>query len=196
VKITGTSEPGSKVYINDALVSDADGSFNYEWPLKVGENKITVKTVDPSGNEMSETYTITKEKEEVSPTESIKGSNNLILAIILLIVGIAVGAIVGYVAGKPKKQAPPEEQAPSRPSKPAREEQPPRREAPRAAPAPAPAKAEVKAAPKKEAPAPKPEPKSEPKPEPKSEPKKDAPKKEASKNKTDADLDEILKGLK
>ncbi|MFH1958746.1 MAG: Ig-like domain-containing protein [Patescibacteria group bacterium] len=52
VTIKGTTEPQSKVFINDRLVyAKSDGSFSMNYELEDGENKLKFRAVDKGGNE-------------------------------------------------------------------------------------------------------------------------------------------------
>jgi len=56
VTITGTTESGSTLTINDRIVPVADDdSFTYPYQLNNGENNLTLKSVDKAGNETNST---------------------------------------------------------------------------------------------------------------------------------------------
>lgn len=47
VKVSGKTEPGSKVFINNAqIIADREGNFNIDQPLNEGDNDILIKAVD------------------------------------------------------------------------------------------------------------------------------------------------------
>lgn len=51
--IQGKTDPKVSVSINDLrAIVDIEGNFSYRFPLKNGENKITVKAIDEAGNKM------------------------------------------------------------------------------------------------------------------------------------------------
>lgn len=54
IKITGKTDPGARVTVNDfwAITSD-NGDFYYMFPLKDGGNNLKIKSVDEAGNEKS-----------------------------------------------------------------------------------------------------------------------------------------------
>ncbi|MBI3559247.1 hypothetical protein HY085_02530 [Candidatus Gottesmanbacteria bacterium] len=59
--VTGTTDPGTTVSINDRLtIVDSRGKFSYQLNLKDGENKITVVATDPAGNQTKKELTATK----------------------------------------------------------------------------------------------------------------------------------------
>jgi hypothetical protein len=106
VRITGTSEAGAKIYINDvAIPTNTDGSFSYDYVLKMGKNTITVKSVDPAGNDKISTFTATRTDATQYDMMSLLG-----LGIVLLIVGLVIGLIVGMMMGKPKAAAAPKDE--------------------------------------------------------------------------------------
>jgi hypothetical protein len=58
--IKGTTDSGSSVTINDRIVSvDETGKFQYTLTLSGGENKFTVKSVDPAGNSVEKELKLT-----------------------------------------------------------------------------------------------------------------------------------------
>ena len=60
MEIKGSTEADSTVTINDKFVSvDESGAFISRYSLNNGENKITIKSIDRSGNENSKDLTIT-----------------------------------------------------------------------------------------------------------------------------------------
>lgn len=60
VTIKGTTDAGSKVYINDRLVfPSSDGSFSTQQTVIDGKNELTIKAVDEAGNETQTKLTIT-----------------------------------------------------------------------------------------------------------------------------------------
>ena len=51
LSVTGKTDPGVKVTINDFwAIVDEEGSFSYSFPLQNGENKITFTATDEAGN--------------------------------------------------------------------------------------------------------------------------------------------------
>lgn len=51
VKVSGKTEPGIKVFVNDTqLILNSDGSFNMDQSLNDGENILTIKAVDGASN--------------------------------------------------------------------------------------------------------------------------------------------------
>ncbi len=53
--ISGRVKKGALVFINGQPVPvDAEGKFNYEIPLKKGKNIVTIRVIDPAGNESVE----------------------------------------------------------------------------------------------------------------------------------------------
>jgi len=187
--ITGTSEPGAKVYINDvAIPVNADGTFSYKLILKEGKNKVAMKAVDPAGNEKTDNFSVIYTDEKQYAMSMV-----LILGIVLMIIGLIIGVVVGRMMARPKAR-PPSEGYPSAPARtvPKTEETAFTPEEGPEEPEPAPPKTEPKVAPKIE---PKPEPKVEPKPAPKVEPKP-APKVEPKPAaKDEGSLDDLLKNL-
>lgn len=64
VHVTGRTENAVSVTINEKEVTpEADGSFSYDVPLKVGENEIVVKAVSESGAGTAKIFTVTREGE-------------------------------------------------------------------------------------------------------------------------------------
>lgn len=52
ISVTGKTDKGAKVYVNDRLVfPDSEGSFKSQFSLQNGENEIKIKAVDEAGNE-------------------------------------------------------------------------------------------------------------------------------------------------
>ncbi len=63
VIIKGQTEQETRVFINDiSVVVLADGSFEYQYFLKEGENKIIIKAVDKAGNSTEKELTVIKEQ--------------------------------------------------------------------------------------------------------------------------------------
>ena len=59
-EIIGTTEPGSKVYINGRLVlPNSEGTFSYRYQLKEGGNTLELRVVDQAGNESSQELSVT-----------------------------------------------------------------------------------------------------------------------------------------
>lgn len=59
-EIKGTTQPGSKVYINERLVlPNSDGEFSHRFRLAEGENKLEIRSVDQAGNETQQEITVT-----------------------------------------------------------------------------------------------------------------------------------------
>ena len=116
VTITGTSEAGASIFINDVEIPvSADGSFTYDLVVADGKNTVVIKAVDAAGNEDTETLTITREV----PVEGMAMSLAIGLGIILLIVGLLVGLVAGRMAAKPKGPEPrgfPEEEEEEEPT--------------------------------------------------------------------------------
>jgi hypothetical protein len=175
--ITGTSETGAKVYVNDVIIPvGTDGSFSYKLIVKEGKTTVTVKAVDLAGNEKTSTFTANYTNPKQFDLGTLLG-----LGIVLMIVGLLVGLVVGRMMAKPKAKPPMEEdEAGPEPeiTKPAPKTEEPEEtpftpeEEPEETPAPPPPKVEPKVEPKPEPkPAPKPEPKPEPKPGPTAKPK-------------------------
>lgn len=55
VKISGNTEPGVKVYINDSqVVVDKDGNFSTDQQINEGDNSITIKAIDAASNTTEE----------------------------------------------------------------------------------------------------------------------------------------------
>lgn len=65
VAVKGTTEAGAKIFVNETEVTNKEGAFEKIITLKTGENKITVKAKDDSGNSAEKTITITKEGKAV-----------------------------------------------------------------------------------------------------------------------------------
>jgi hypothetical protein len=87
--ISGRTEPGSTVTVNDETVTvAADGSFSYEAILQMGDNAYYLKAVDQGGHSADHTIIIKREKYETGGTGD-DGSN-------LLLYG-ALGAVVVVV---------------------------------------------------------------------------------------------------
>ena len=191
VTITGTSEPGAKVYVNDVIIPvGTDGSFSYKLILKEGKTSVTVKAVDPAGNEKTSVFTTNYTNPKQYDLGTLLG-----LAIVLMIIGLILGLVVGMVMGRRKAKPPMEETTyPKAPAKPAPQEEAGFTPEEEPVEKPAPPKVEPKPAPKPE---PKPEPKVEPKPEPKPMPKAAPDAKPAGKltPETDNSLNELLKNL-
>lgn len=60
ISVKGTTDAGTKVYINDRVIfPSADGSFFTQQSVVDGKNEITVKAVDEAGNETQTMITIT-----------------------------------------------------------------------------------------------------------------------------------------
>lgn len=62
VKVSGKTEPGVKVYINDTqVIVSSDGNFGIDQPLNEGDNTISIKAADSASNftqiERKVTYT-------------------------------------------------------------------------------------------------------------------------------------------
>jgi hypothetical protein len=194
ITISGTSEPGSKVFVNDVLVpSNADGTFTYKMLVKEGKTKVNVKAVDPAGNTAPiKTFTATRTEAKQYEMSALLG-----LGIVLMIIGLIIGVVVGKVISKPKAPKPVVEEYPEAPTKiaPKEEEKPftPEEEEPEEPPKPAPAEKGSLKDKQKDAEA-KPtetdtKPKVEPKPEPKASPKVEP------KAKGESSLDDLLKNL-
>lgn len=50
--ISGKTDPGSKVYVNDRMVfPNSDGSFRTSFSLANGENELKIRAIDTAGNE-------------------------------------------------------------------------------------------------------------------------------------------------
>lgn len=51
IKVSGNTEPGVKVYVNDSqVVADKDGNFTAEQQINEGDNIFTIKAVDTASN--------------------------------------------------------------------------------------------------------------------------------------------------
>ena len=185
ITISGTSETGSKIYVNDVMVpANTDGTFTYKMLVKEGKTTVIVKAIDPAGNTDSKTFSATRTEAKQYDMSMLLG-----LDIVLMIVGLLVGIVAGRIMAKPKAKPPMEQpddaEVEPAPSKKVEEEKPFTAEEEEEEPA--------KPAPKEQ---PKPEPKVEPKPEPKVEPKPDPkvePKLEPKKD--DDSLDSLLKEM-
>lgn len=56
ITISGKTDKGSKVYVNDRVVfPDAEGGFKTQFSLQSGENELKIKAVDEAGNVTEET---------------------------------------------------------------------------------------------------------------------------------------------
>ncbi len=126
ITISGTSETGAKIYVNDVMItSDQSGTFTYKMLVKEGKTKIVVKSVDPAGNTVSKTLSATRTEAKQYNMSMLLG-----LGIVLMIIGLIIGVVIGKVVSKPKAQPPLEEvaeveKAPSKPvTKPEPEEEP------------------------------------------------------------------------
>jgi Na+-transporting methylmalonyl-CoA/oxaloacetate decarboxylase gamma subunit len=118
VTISGTSEPGSKIYINGVMIpSDQSGTFTYKMLVKEGKTTITVKSVDPAGNEVTKILTATRTEAKQFEMTALLG-----LGIVLMIVGLLIGVLVGRMMAKPKKPTVEEEPEPEE-TKPAPKEE-------------------------------------------------------------------------
>jgi hypothetical protein len=59
VTIQGTTDSGANITINERIVSvDESGKFQYTFTLNSGDNKLTVKSVDQSGNSTEKEITL------------------------------------------------------------------------------------------------------------------------------------------
>ncbi len=61
VAVKGTTESDAKIWVGGMETKNAEGNFEKIITLKTGENKITVKTKDDSGNTAEKTITVIKE---------------------------------------------------------------------------------------------------------------------------------------
>lgn len=61
VTVTGTTEAGATVTVNDQAVENVDGSFSYEIALNIGANGIKVVSRDEAGNSTIVNLTVTRE---------------------------------------------------------------------------------------------------------------------------------------
>lgn len=60
IKITGNTEPGAQIYINDSLVIvNKDGNFSQELTLNEGDNNFNIKAVDKASNSTQITRRVT-----------------------------------------------------------------------------------------------------------------------------------------
>jgi|GEM_PF-2960268 len=170
ITISGTSEAGAKIYVNDVMItSDQSGTFTYKMLVKEGKTTIIVKAVDPAGNPATKTITATRTEAKQFDMGMLLG-----LGIVLMIVGLLVGVLVGRMMAKPKKPKSEEEPEPeeTKPAPKEEEEEPftPEEEEEEEAPKqtkPAPKSGHVEdpvqeSVSKKTDPAPKEEPKAEP----------------------------------
>jgi bacillopeptidase F len=59
VTVAGTTDAGSKVYVNDRVVFPAaDGSFSTRHTLVDGKNELIIKSVDKAGNQIEQKITV------------------------------------------------------------------------------------------------------------------------------------------
>lgn len=60
IQISGKTDPDAELLINDRWMTlKTDGSFSYNFDLKDGENKFTIKATDQAGNSENKTLTVT-----------------------------------------------------------------------------------------------------------------------------------------
>jgi len=117
VTISGTSEKGAIVTINDLAVPvDANGAFSIKYTLKEGKNTINVKAVDPAGNPATQAFTVTYNNDKQYTMMAL-----LALGILLMMIGLVLGLVVGRAMAKPK--APPPEEEEEEETKPAPKEE-------------------------------------------------------------------------
>ncbi len=59
IKVSGQTQEQSRIFLNDKLVfGDSSGKFSDTFYLNDGENVLTLKVVDPAGNEIEEKRTV------------------------------------------------------------------------------------------------------------------------------------------
>ncbi|MEM4728974.1 MAG: hypothetical protein QXH42_04340 [Thermoplasmata archaeon] len=91
-RVAGRAEPGSTVYVNGKLARvDPDGSFSTEVGLRAGANIIVVKSLDPAGNERTETRVVTYTRPgETSPTLPVPAAASVVAVLAAIAVAMAV----------------------------------------------------------------------------------------------------------
>ena len=129
ITISGTAEPGSKVYVNGKQVITTNGEFSSQVSLSPGSNIITVSAVDSAGNSVEQTYTVDYQpSDELSALTASSASQSapllssagglllLLVAIICLILGFVISKLMtsggegGAEAVEPLQETPVEEE--------------------------------------------------------------------------------------
>ncbi|MEW5761419.1 MAG: hypothetical protein AB1779_11710, partial [Candidatus Thermoplasmatota archaeon] len=102
INIKGKTEPKAKVYINEIEVFvNEKGEFNYTLKLKIGENKIEIRSLDSLGNEKKESLVIWRS----AKVEGFGIPLNLLLPIIGIIIVLCLGLVIGmHIYRKRKKE--------------------------------------------------------------------------------------------
>jgi len=99
IMLKGTTEPGATLKVNnETVMPDANGRFEREIALVVGENRVIVKATDEVGNEKDSALTVIREK-KAQPKPVLGG---LLLPIAIGAI-VAVGVVIGVIAMKRKK---------------------------------------------------------------------------------------------
>jgi len=105
ILLSGTSENGAKIYINDVMIpANDDGSFNYKWLLPEGKSTLVIKSIDPAGNTATKTILVTRTTTKQFDLMTLIG-----LGLVLMIVGLLIGVLIGRMFAKPKTRPPTEE---------------------------------------------------------------------------------------
>lgn len=137
--VSGRTDPDAVVLVNDLPVTvKKDGTFRTEVALNIGDNTMTVKAVDPLGNQASSSFKVVRKEPQKPPPIIPPDHGNsgmlvplLVFAAVLAAVGIGTGL---YVRGR--KEDKPEEVKPTPPKRIDAPAPPP--ETPRMAPPPPP----------------------------------------------------------
>jgi|GEM_PF-4261447 len=105
ITVSGTAEPGSKVYVNGKQVITTNGAFSTDVSLATGSNIITVSAVDSAGNRadysLSVVYQPSEELAAAAITTTAQTAPTLSsTAGILLVVVAIIFLIIGFVASR------------------------------------------------------------------------------------------------
>jgi hypothetical protein len=104
--IKGTTDRDATIKVNnETVMPDANGNYEKEMALVVGENHINIKAVDDLGNEKDSALTVIREKKAQQPKPFLGG---LLLPIAIgLGAIIAIGVVIGVIMMRRKKATPP-----------------------------------------------------------------------------------------
>jgi hypothetical protein len=93
ITLAGDIEPNAKLYINDKEVEKSDtGVFSHKMKLAFGKNKVSIKAIDPAGNQSSFEGTITR----------AIGADFIRLVIFFIIIALSIVFIV-FLYNKKKR---------------------------------------------------------------------------------------------
>ncbi len=103
VQVMGVAELGAKVTVNGANVSvGTDGTFSRAVDLAMGENFITIKVVDPLGNEATQRMRVVREAQGGPGNSDESALQKLVIPVGILLAG-TLAAVLIVVYAMPEK---------------------------------------------------------------------------------------------